>query len=192
MSINNNQEDKMNLMLNKMDIKLTTHFDRNVKLMKPGQMTHVLINVNNKSEYCFLIKEESPYLKSITYNPVISQGMVHFDVDGVIVIVHMIKANNNENTLYETWLNYYNKIDGCYSDVDMFANQESIRIIIVNTSGEIVKIYEERNKYKEFYEMFRDIIKNSEPWTMQDYNACKLGLSLKFPSITSLWEYMRS
>jgi len=183
----NKQESKINKVQKEMGIEFTENFMKSVSLMKPGQMTHALINVNNQSEYCLLIKEERHYLKSITYNPVFSQGMVNFEIDGVIGVVYLIKANNDEKTLYETWLNYYNNIDG-YSDIEMFAKQGSIKIVIVNPIGEVVKIKEENNNYRAQFEETRDSIKNSQQWSMHSYNACKLVVSREFPSITSLWE----
>lgn len=172
-------------------IEITENFTKIAKRLAPGQMSHALIKDNGKNEFCFLIKEEQSYLKSITYNPILEQGLVQFVIGGVFVVVYMIKVNNNDDTLYETWCNYHNPVDGV-RDIELLAAQEDIKIVMLNQDGEIVKIYEEKNICKMEYIKFTKQIINMKPWSMEAYNFSKIKLSNELPSITALWEHMQA
>lgn len=159
-----------------------------VKQIRPGIM--ILGNAKERLEddfsSIFLIREEDKYIKKLGYNPVIQVRMAMFTHNNIPAIFIMVKINNDNNMLYDAWLNYHDSYKENGSNFEGLLRQENLIFQFYNDK-ELKRTVAIPNKLKEDLNDMVDQIKNIPKWSMKEFDSVKEWIYHKYPNGQILW-----
>lgn len=131
----------------------------------------------------FLIKEENKYINKLSkFNPLLQTRMGYYTSNSVNALLLMFKFETD--MLYDGWLNYYSN-DG-KNFFDDLCKQDELIFKFYNDK-ECKRTLAINNTIKEQIIDYTQKIKNTEEWSMTDFNIIKNYVYTKYPDGNSLW-----
>jgi hypothetical protein len=135
-----------------------------------GCMVSVITKKDNsdEDEVVFIIKENTFTLSKIGKSPTINirGGILPGEDAAALLVMFML---NDVIYKYDIWFDYYS--DFGESAVDLLADQDTILVSTVNSSGKTFAQFRSRNPLKKVCKQYIDTANRYQHWT--DYSFCK-------------------
>jgi hypothetical protein len=162
-------------------------FDRFKHIYTPPRiMVYSLIEVNGTQEFAFCIKEEMQYINRYKHMTIeVRLGILK--INNVLIVPMMLMVNNDTNMMYETMFNY-RQTSGGQQFLDALKKQDDIKLIFFNEKHEAVRKIGIKNSIKADIELLEKHLKESNSWSMDDFDRVKEELYKLYPSGTDLWK----
>lgn len=152
----------------------------------PGVMVYDLISFDDGPiEFSFHIKEETNYIFR-HQNPLIEVRMGMMQYKNVYIIPMMVQVNFDEEMMYETMFNYH-QTSGGEPYLHALQQQDNIYLIFYDEKNKESRRIRIKNQFKQDVQQFTNILKTTEPWSMEDFDRAKEQLYANFPTGMDLW-----
>ncbi|GCD12903.1 hypothetical protein [Clostridium tagluense] len=146
-----------------------------------GLMGLQRVIIDDKAETILLIKEETQFINKLGILPTFDTRVGIFDNRNVLSVVCLMKVNQDNNTLYETFYNYHcEDLDG----IDMFSDlikNKKLKVVYYNEKSENVRNLSINNPFKDAFIKTKKMFE-CRNWTTDDFNREKEYIYEKFPS----------
>lgn len=158
--------------------------------LPPGVMffDNLLNLIDNKKEFSFIIKEEDGYLGNISKYPNVELISGAFKIKDVLLIVFLIKFNDNPDVLYETFLNIHS--DSNKDTLKVISEQDYINIILFNESNSIHRSIRLNNNIREKMKQLNTMSTDYIPWTMEEFDIAKEIVLKQNNDSFKFWDYL--
>ena len=164
-----------------------------VNFTQPGAMICESFTFFNSTPEAALLVKESP--AKITKIP---PRNMHIEfrtglkrVDNVYLMPLLVQLDNNPVLTYETWFNYHQS-DEVKQLFEYITKQESIYIFFYTRSIEPDITISVDNQLKLGFRMQIQILRETMPWTNQDFERARGLFSRQFDSTLSLWHDLKA
>jgi hypothetical protein len=144
-----------------------------------------------KPEAALLIKESPVKLKMIPDNIHIEFRTGLKRVDNVYLMPLLVQVDNNPRLTYETWFNYHQS-DEVKRVFEYITKQEFIYIFFYAQSIEPAITISVDNQLKLGFRMQIQILRDTVPWTNQDFERARDLFSRLHDSTLSLWHDLKA
>jgi hypothetical protein len=133
-----------------------------------------------------IVKEEEKYLQTLQPKQLFNFHSALIQMNNVSVVVLMMKVENDQDMLYESWWNFYQS-QGKESFINM-SIQEKLRILFFNEKNDLKIKKEINNGLSLAFCEYLNNIRYKSPWTMKDFDKAKEDIYNKYPTPKKLWE----
>lgn len=158
-----------------------------LKKMTAGLMLYNnSINKAGEPETAFYIKEEPEYLSLMGDSPNLKVISHMFKTRFVDAFFMMVMAENNEQMLYDGWINYYAPYDGKVI-CEYMAKHDEIEFIIFDELMNIQKEIKAPNTIRNQIQEYIKDAKGKGYWEMSQYDKVKSYVYKKYPNGQILW-----
>lgn len=147
--------------------------------------------VESKPEAALLIKESPVKLKTIPDNMHIEFRTGLKRVNNVYLMPLLVQFDNNPDLTYETWFNYHQS-DEVKQVFEYITKQEFIYIFFYALSIEPAITISIENQLKLGFRMQNQILRDTVPWTNQDFERARGLFSRRHGSTLSLWHDLKA
>lgn len=162
-----------------------------VKKLRPGLMIYG--NAKEKMEdeftFIFLAREDDKYIKKLGDSPIIEVRAGLLSHNNVAAILVMAKINDDDDMMYDVWLNYWANGQGEGKAFDRLQYQDNL-VFQFYDSLEIKRSIGIPNKLKGDINQFIEKIKPYPKWTMSEFDALKGYYYNKYPTGQGLWKVL--
>jgi hypothetical protein len=163
-----------------------------VNFTLPGTMICESFNfVVSMPEAALLIKESPAKLRMIPPNNMHIEFRTALKrVDNVYLMPLLVRVDNNPSLTYVTWFNYH-RSDEVKQVFEYITKQDSIHIFFYTQSIEPALTISIDNQLKLGFRMHIQILQNTIPWTIKDFERAKGLVSRRYLSTLSLWRGLK-
>lgn len=161
-----------------------------VEMLAPGIMfSDNMMNMEeNKKEFSFIIKEDNMYLRNISKYPQIELIAGAFNLNDIMVIVFLVKFHDNDDVLYECFLNIHSESNK--ETLEILSEQEFINIIMFDENIEIKRTIRLKNNIKERMRNLNEMAKGYIPWSMEQFDEAKDIVLKNNPDAFRFWDFL--
>jgi len=162
-----------------------------LNLMPPGTMVCDLFEfAKSKPEAAFLIKENPARLGNLGQKVHIEMRSAVLKADHVFLIPWMLQVGGNPRLTYEGWFNYHQsgKVKECF---DCLAVQERILIFFFTGTIKPTMIISVNNNLQIGFRMYIQQLRNTIPWSIEDFEHARWRQTRKYPSTIALWHGLK-
>jgi len=131
-----------------------------------------------------LIREDIEHIKALPRYPVIEvrAGMVNEGNVQLLVIVVQVRGE-----LYETWFNYHQHGEDTEKYLNDWIEQEDLAVIFFSDTG-LERSIRIRNLLSDLAQRALPLLREAEPWSMEDFDAARARLYERYPTVVDLWK----
>lgn len=158
-----------------------------IRQAPPGTMTYGRFHTGEGAwQTGLFVREDRAHIRRLGRNPLFELHAGTFQEGDVYLIALLIRAGGVEGELYETWINYH-QTGGGEQYLEDLAQQEELAIFFYDNVRRRRSIHI-NNPWREFAQESLAILRKTEPWSMEAFNAAREQLYQDYPTVANLWE----
>lgn len=161
-----------------------------LRQMPPGSALYSREIISDRWEVAWLVREETVRIKKLGDNPEVEfrAGLIYQDGIALIPVLVRVGAGTKEN-IYETWINVHQPEDGLRYLRDL-STQDRIVIHLYGDGCKLERSLKVSNQLQQFMQEVLDLVKDTPPWSMLEFDEARERLYGAYPDVKSLWDYM--
>jgi len=154
----------------------------------PGTMIYEQFQVEDQGEVWeetgLLIREDMQHIKALPRHPVIEVRAGMLNEGNVQLLAILVKV---QGELYETWFNYHQRGEDSEKCLNDWIEQEDLAVIFFSDTG-LERSIRIRNLLSDLAQRALPLLRQAEPWTMEDFDAARARLYERYPTVGDLWK----
>jgi len=154
----------------------------------PGLMLYARFQAESEGEVSeqtgLLIREDMEHIKALPRHPVIEARAGLFNEGDVQLLAIMVKV---QDELYETWFNYHQRGENSEKYLNDWVEQEDLAVIFFSGTG-LERSVRIRNLLSDLGRRALPLLREAEPWSMEDFDAARARLYERYPTVGDLWK----
>lgn len=163
--------------------------------MSTGLMFYTIIKkideMSNNEYISFIIKDEQYRIDKIQKSPKFEIKFVVNDVNKILVVDTLIKFEDIDDWLYETFVNIRSKNLGAEA-LEKLAESKFIYFMIFNENNKLQRIIRTPNASQKNFKRFKLIATEWFDWSMDDFDKAKDSFVKKNSDVFKLWDDIKT